>query len=125
MTIGEAGQKPDRAGAGTRRARLKRRPGRGIGATIRGRVTDRDSGQPLPRFRVSVSRQPVLDENSQTLATALSDSNGRYELPGVPPGAYVLTVQTASVRVHASSAGARPRRTAPRWRARSVSERLS
>jgi hypothetical protein len=63
------------------------------GATIRGRVTDRDTGQPLPRFRVSVSRQPVLDENSQTLSTALSDSNGRYELTGVPPGAYVLTAR--------------------------------
>ena len=61
-------------------------------AIIRGRVTDRESGQPLPRFRVSVSKQPVVDENSMALSTAITDSNGQYEL-SVSPGAYFITAR--------------------------------
>jgi protocatechuate 3,4-dioxygenase beta subunit len=61
-------------------------------ATIRGRVTDRDSGQPLPRFRVTASKELVSDDTSAALPTAITDSNGQYEL-SVRPGAYVITAR--------------------------------
>ena len=62
-------------------------------ATIRGRVTDRENGQPLPRFRVSVSKQPVVDDTSPTIATATTGANGEYELTAVPAGAYLITAR--------------------------------
>jgi protocatechuate 3,4-dioxygenase beta subunit len=65
----------------------------GPSATVRGRVTERESGLPLPRFRVSVSRQPLYDENGRTVATAVTDANGVYEIPRIPPGTYLITAR--------------------------------
>jgi hypothetical protein len=86
LTIGSRGEGPQQAPV-----RDTERPAAST-ATIRGRVTDRDTGQPLPRFRVSVSRQPVVDETIATIATATTGSNGEYELT-VTPAAYLITAR--------------------------------
>jgi protocatechuate 3,4-dioxygenase beta subunit len=63
------------------------------GGTIRGRITDRDTGQPLPRFRVSISRQPLRSDNVRPIDTAVTDATGAYELTNVPAGLYLVTAR--------------------------------
>ena len=60
--------------------------------TIRGRVTDRDSGQPLPRARVS-AYSGALDLRKAPAATTTTDDSGFYELAALPAGNYLLLAQ--------------------------------
>jgi len=69
------------------------RPSTPHAGTIRGRITDRETGQALPRFRVSVSRQPLRSENVGAIATAFTDANGAYELSNLQPGLYMVTAR--------------------------------
>ena len=62
-------------------------------ATIKGRVTERDSGQPLSRFRVSLSIEPLYSENTRTVDTVLTDTNGAYQFSAVQPGQYLITAR--------------------------------
>jgi hypothetical protein len=50
---------------------------------IRGRVTDQETGQPLPRARVRLHRTDGSERWS-----ALSDEIGRYRFTGLPPGEF-------------------------------------
>ena len=65
----------------------------GAGGTIRGRITDRETGQALPRFRVSISRQALRGENVRPIDTAVTDATGAYELTNVQPGLYLVTAR--------------------------------
>ena len=65
----------------------------GAGGTIRGRITDRETGQGLPRFRVSISRQPLRSDNVRPIDTTVTDVDGKYELTNVPPGLYLVTAR--------------------------------
>jgi len=76
-------------------------PVRGTG-TLVGRVTDRNTGEPLDA-RVTISGHPGLSDRT--------DENGRYALPGVRPGTYKKVVLLAdgyeivSRRVRVSATG--------------------
>jgi hypothetical protein len=63
------------------------------GGTMRGRITDRETGQRLPRFRVSISRQPLRSENVRPIDTAVTDTTGAYELTNVQAGLYLVTAR--------------------------------
>jgi len=52
-------------------------------AVIRGRVTDKDSGAPIVRARVDLSRRGAQDQRSTR-----TDDDGRYEFTGLPAGEY-------------------------------------
>jgi outer membrane receptor for ferrienterochelin and colicins len=54
------------------------------GGLLRGRVLDRDSGQPVPSAEVGVSGHG---------ASATSDADGRWSLPRLGPGSYLLRVR--------------------------------
>ena len=54
-------------------------------ATVSGRVTERDSGRPLPRIVVSLEAPPSVR------LEAVTDGDGRYTIARVPPGAYTLS----------------------------------
>jgi hypothetical protein len=58
----------------------------GITGKIAGKVTEKESRQPLPGVEVAVVG---------TNLRALSDANGRYFILNVPPGAYELQVSSA------------------------------
>ena len=60
-------------------------------AIISGRVTERGTGQPLARFRVSLSLEPLSSETSRTTATVLTDAAGSYRFDGVRAGQYLIT----------------------------------
>lgn len=68
------------AGAATTRLRLETLPG----VTVRGEV--RAHGRPLPDARLAV--WPAGDRGAEPWAAAVSDDAGRFELAGVPPGAW-------------------------------------
>lgn len=59
------------------------------GGTIRGRITDRETGQPIARAGVRVSRvgagPPVLG--------VPTDADGRYQFPRLAPGRYTILVE--------------------------------
>jgi len=61
------------------------KPG-GAAATVSGRVTDKETGQPLRRMRVQLSG--VVLDMPPRLLDAVTDADGRYELTDVPPGEY-------------------------------------
>src|SRR5262245_3743803 len=55
----------------------------GPSGAIRGTVTDRDGGAPLPRVRVAVLEIPL---------GAVSDDDGNFLIEHVPPGSYTLSL---------------------------------
>ena len=62
--------------------------------TISGRVTDRESGQPLPRARVSIySGMAGLTNAKPPEMSTVTDSSGGYEFPGMPMGLYTVIAQ--------------------------------
>ena len=81
------------AQAGAQSAARDAQQPRAAGGTIRGRITDRETGQGLPRFRVSISRQPLRSENVRPIDTAVTDASGAYELTNVQPGLYLVTAR--------------------------------
>lgn len=64
------------------------------GAIIRGRVTDADSGAPVPRVRIMLRR----DDPSNTSQTAVTNEEGVYEFRELPPASYVGTVNPGTSR---------------------------
>src|SRR5262245_31408281 len=58
------------------------------GGAIAGRVTDRATGEPVPRMIVTA----VGDGERRTLVEALTDADGRYEMAGLAAGAYAVVV---------------------------------
>jgi protocatechuate 3,4-dioxygenase beta subunit len=60
------------------------------GATIRGRIVAADTGQPLRRAKVTVSRGERTDPAGNQTAT--TDADGRYTIADVLPGKYTLSV---------------------------------
>ena len=56
-------------------------------ASIAGRVTDRATGQPIPRMVVA-----ALGSDRKTAGEALTDADGRYEIAGLRPGDYGVSV---------------------------------
>ena len=58
------------------------------GATLRGRVINADSGAPVADTSVGVSGKPPNAYNS-----AVSDSEGRFAVPALADGKYMVTVQ--------------------------------
>ena len=62
--------------------------------TISGRVTDRESGQPLPRARVSIySGMAAGTIVKPPEVSTVSDINGVYEFPGMRNGFYTVVAQ--------------------------------
>src|SRR5262249_5985964 len=70
-----------------RRAR-PRPPAQAGSAAIRGRIFAADTGRPLRRARIA-ALAPELAGESRTVST---DSDGRYELTGLPAGRYTIRV---------------------------------
>ena len=58
-------------------------------ATLRGRVTDQENGQPLPGANIQVTG---------TLRGAVADANGRYLVTQVPAGTYTVRVSMMGYR---------------------------
>ncbi|HQG45751.1 MAG TPA: carboxypeptidase-like regulatory domain-containing protein, partial [bacterium] len=58
-------------------------------ATLRGRVTDQESGQPLPGANVQVQG---------TLRGAVADANGRFLITQVPEGIYAVRASMMGYR---------------------------
>jgi len=62
------------------------------GATIRGRVTDAATGQPIRMARVPIA----LDSRTERIEfTARTADDGRYGVEDVPAGRYIVTVSKA------------------------------
>lgn len=57
--------------------------------TISGRVTDRETGQPLPRARVGLYAG-TADVKRPALRSTVTDARGYYELPDLPAGKYTV-----------------------------------
>ena len=60
--------------------------------TISGRVTDRETGQPLPRARVGVYTG-MADLKRGPLRAAVTDARGYYELANLTAGSYMVVAQ--------------------------------
>ena len=60
-------------------------------ATIRGRVTDRETGAALPRALVHISKRDLT-------RLVRTDSDGRFEIAGLPPGEYMGSVRVPEDR---------------------------
>jgi hypothetical protein len=73
------------------------RPATGTGV-IRGRVTDRETGQPISRAIVVAFSDTALAE-TVTRLEAHTSSDGRYELKGLPAGEYSVMVRAGEFRV--------------------------
>jgi hypothetical protein len=67
-------------------------------ATVQGMVIDTSTGQPLPRALVKIE--------GDTETGALTDSGGRFEIPGVPSGSQAIQVTKPGYRDRPQSAGA-------------------
>ena len=61
------------------------RPGGGL-ASVSGRVTDRETGEPIRRIKVELSRGGLADE--PRVFEGVTDADGRYEIADVPAGEY-------------------------------------
>ena len=61
--------------------------------TVSGRVTDRESGQPLPRARVSIYRGLSTGASARPEMSTVTDVNGAYEFPGMQIGFYSVVAQ--------------------------------
>ena len=75
---------PDSASAATGAGLAASRPAPRFAAVVRGRVTDRESGQPVPSAQIVVV--------GATNFGAITNANGDYAIRGVPAGAVVLRV---------------------------------
>ena len=73
--------------------REARAPASGAVGAIRGRITERDTGVPLPRFRVSVSLELLQSEGTRAIETVLTDADGSYYFPAIRPGRYLITAR--------------------------------
>ena len=60
--------------------------------SISGRVTDRETGQPLPRARVGVYFGPG-DVRRPPVRATVTDARGNYELAGLAAGSYTVIAQ--------------------------------
>jgi hypothetical protein len=63
-------------------------------ARLAGRVVAADTGRPLKRARVSVNRTPELNDEDlrgRVSKTALTDDQGRFSIPSLPPGKYSVS----------------------------------
>ena len=96
------------------RQRASRNGGYGI---IRGRVTDRETGQPLARVMVTLTstvwREQTMSSAMMTSQTGIADdssltrnpprrtitaADGRFELTRIPPGAYIVSFDASMTR---------------------------
>lgn len=84
--------------AGTEGLRLRL----GVGAALRGRVTDRETGDPVPGFSVVVSRREGALALRPYRTVTVFDADGRYEVLGVASGDYSVV---ATAHGYAPSAG--------------------
>jgi hypothetical protein len=91
-------------------------PAKGGTATLRGRVTDRDTGQPLGRVMVTlissawreqamasamIAQSDVADDASLRQSrprSTMTAADGRFEFKQLPPGAYTVTFQATMLR---------------------------
>ena len=60
------------------------------GAGISGRITDVETGLPIPNIRVKADS---IDRNGPSASDTNTDANGRYTLSGVPEGKYIITAE--------------------------------
>src|SRR5205814_723184 len=62
---------------------------------ISGMVVDDISGQPLARASVSMDVSPAAGSSAllESNRTAVTDTEGKFAFPGVPPGKYVLSAR--------------------------------
>ena len=60
-----------------------------LGGTISGRVTDEDTGLPIPNVRVKAEQQNQEGSRSD----ASTDADGRFVISGVAPGKYVIKAE--------------------------------
>ena len=70
---------------------------------IRGRVTDKESGQPLSRILVTLVSNTLAQDSRVSRTTAeprstLTAADGRYELRQVPAGTYVVIFDPSAMR---------------------------
>jgi len=61
-------------------------------ASISGRITDKESGRPIPAATVSV------EDGHSAEKTATADADGRYEITGLQPGKYALIASPGELR---------------------------
>jgi hypothetical protein len=71
-------------------------------AALRGFVTDRTDGAPLPRANV------VLRKSGSTVKAAAADGDGFYQISGVAPGTYQLSVSYIGFQTYRDTLRLRP-----------------
>jgi Carboxypeptidase regulatory-like domain len=100
---------PSQSAVPPRDAAAGSKAGSGNGA-ISGRITDKESGRPLPRALVTLSLP------STAAREVLADAEGRYEFTGLPPGQYGVSAGPGDLRMtHLHQAFGQVTPTQQRW----------
>jgi hypothetical protein len=67
-------------------------------AVVRGRVLDKESGQPIPGARLTLMALLPGAMEARTTTQAETDRDGRYEFAGIAPGEYLLKGTAGEMR---------------------------
>mgnify|MGYP000591951157 CR=1 FL=1 len=71
-------------------------------AIVRGFITDRTDGAPLPQANI------IVRDSGRIIQAGVSDSDGFYQLTGIPPGTYPFTVSYLGFETYRDTLRFRP-----------------
>jgi protocatechuate 3,4-dioxygenase beta subunit len=67
-------------------------------AVIRGKVTDQETGQPIPRAIVMVTSAALMQQTQGRGLSVTASADGQYELKNLPAGEYTITARPGESR---------------------------